>query len=314
MTDARYANIPIIDLTGDDDTRSNDHVTAPYSTGDKRARPSDLEASLNQPIVKKQHVDAQQQDSERRLKRFRSKPTNEYHQLRYRALTQRMFVLDRKREDTNDGHPIETVTLAGSTGNVYTIIIDKVPLCDCPHARKGHQQCKHIIYVLSRVLKARADLEYQLAFCSFELREIFENAPLLPVQQVESSHDGNRKSTDGECPICCDELVSEGTKEDLVYCKAGCGNNLHKSCFKQWAATKRGQPITCPFCRHLWEDDSEDLDGLLQAGPVNSEGYKNVAGRLGLSGVRDTSTYSMWSSQTGYNKHAPRAYHRYYGF
>jgi hypothetical protein len=316
MNDARCANILIIDLTGDDDTASIDHYTTVHRTGIKRARPSEFETDTNQPVVKKQQVDTRQQDDEKRLKRFRSKPTNEYNQLRYRALTQRMFVLDRKREDTGDGYPIETVTLAGSTGNVYTIIIDKIPTCNCPHARKGNQQCKHTIYVLSRVLKVRPELEYQLAFCSFELREIFENAPLLPAQQVEGSSDGNRKPTDGECPICCDELVSEGFNEELVYCKASCGNNLHKSCFKQWAATKGGQSVTCPFCRQIWEHDDEDLDSLLQGGPVNFEGYKNVAGRLGMSGIRDTSTYSSWPSrgswQTSYSKHMSRWNNRHW--
>jgi hypothetical protein len=166
------------------------------------------------------------------------------------------------------------------------------------------------------VLKVRLELEYQLAFCSFELREIFENAPPMPAQQVESSDHGNRKSADGECPICCDELVSKGTKEELVYCKSGCGNNLHKSCFKQWAATKRGQSVTCPYCRQIWEGDGQDLDSLLQSGLVDSEGYQNVASRLGLSQVRDTSTYSTWSRtgswQTGFIKDARRGYNRHW--
>ncbi|KAF1819126.1 uncharacterized protein K489DRAFT_384026 [Dissoconium aciculare CBS 342.82] len=240
-----------------------------------------------------------QLDDEKRLKRFRLRPTNEHNKLRYRALTQRMFVMDRKRQDNiENGRPTEAITRAGTTGNIYIIIFDKVPTCDCPHARKGNQQCKHIIYVLSRVLKVRPELEYQLAFCSFELREIFECAPLLPHEQDVDSDDGHRKPTDGECPICCDDLVSEQSRDELVWCRSGCGNNLHKPCFAQWAATKRSQVVTCPFCRKPWESD-DDSHGTLEDGTVNAEGYKNVASQFGLSGVRDESTYSLSMGENG---------------
>ena len=58
-----------------------------------------------------------------------------------------MFVIDRSSTGTN-GAPEETVELAGTTGNVYSITINKVPSCTCPDSLKGNQ-CKHIIYVSS---------------------------------------------------------------------------------------------------------------------------------------------------------------------
>jgi hypothetical protein len=312
MPNTSSIHIPVIDLTGDDDVNVTESSTkpsmSPHRRNAKRKRSPDS-GTMSSGLATKPQRGEPKIDDEKRLKRFRSMPTNDYNQLRYRALTQRMFVMDRKRQDTANGHPIETITLAGTTGNVYTIIIDKVPTCDCPHARKGNQQCKHIIYVLSRVLKVRPELEYQLAFCSFELREIFEGAPPLPNEQVADSDDCHRRPTDGECPICCDDLVSEQSKDELVWCRSGCGNNLHKTCFAQWAATKCGQMVTCPFCRKPWESDA-DVHGILKAGTVNAEGYKNVAGRFGLSGVRDESTYSPWarmgSWQTDRSKYGPR--------
>lgn len=45
-----------------------------------------------------------------------------------------MFALDRVRDGTEDC-PEETVRLAGSTGNVYTVTIAKVPTCDCTFSR-----------------------------------------------------------------------------------------------------------------------------------------------------------------------------------
>lgn len=243
-------------------------------------------------------------NEEKRLKRFRHAPPKTYHDVRHRALNQRMFVLDRQRRTTDSGeHPTEQIQLAGTTGNVYTITIDKVPNCNCPHALKGNQ-CKHVIYVLARVLRVPWELEYQVAFLASELRSIFARAPPLPEEQgKESEEDGKRKPLEGECPICCEDFEPENTAEAVVYCKASCGNNIHKQCFEQWAATKSGQVVTCPFCRAPWEGDEDTLKKVVQSGRPNKEGYVNVASQLGLSGRRDYSTYNdFWMRrQFGYS-------------
>lgn len=244
-----------------------------------------------------------QPDEEKRLRRWRKHAPLSYQEIRDRALTQRMFVLDRQRDILSPDHAVETISLAGSTGNVYTITIDKVPSCDCPHAIKGNQ-CKHIIYVLARVLRVRSELEYQLAFTSSELRDIFARAPPLPSEQADNTKkDGNRKAVEGECPICCVDFEPEESNEEVVYCKAACGNNIHKACFKQWAATKKGREVTCPFCRTPWQGDEDTLKRVASMGRVNEEGYVNVASQLGLSGQRDYSTYHQhWvRRQTGYD-------------
>lgn len=56
-----------------------------------------------------------------------------------------MFVIDRTRGGTEEA-PEETIDLAGSTGNIYSVHIGKLPTCTCPDNQKGNQ-CKHIIYV-----------------------------------------------------------------------------------------------------------------------------------------------------------------------
>ena len=237
-------------------------------------------------------------DEERRLRRWRSHAPTAYTETRNRALTQRMFVLDRQRDTSNSEHPTETISLAGTTGNVYTIVVDKVPSCDCPHAKKGNQ-CKHIAYVLSRVLRVPADLEYQLAFISAELRDIFAKAPPLPSETAERNDDGDgkRKPIEGECPICSEDFEPE-SKESIVYCKSACGNNIHAQCFKMWAATKQGRGVTCPFCRTEWQQEGGGeaaAKSVAREGPKNREGYVNVAAQLGLSGRRDYSSYhSHW--------------------
>ena len=276
---------------------------------------------------------------ERRLKRFRDKAPKAWQDLYDRAVTQRMFVLDRSQTAAAELPPVQveagfdpvvispehapsaTVVMAGTTGNIYTCVsvagceytwlevadrtcsvhITHVPTCTCPAYQKSQQPCKHVIYVLHQVLKAPANLVYQLAFVTTELIEIFQHAPPLPSVAsgtLGSTMDGNRKPIEDDCPICCCEL--DAASEEIVYCRAACGNNLHKTCFDQWAGSKRssGTTVTCPFCRTPWQ--AGDVSELAKyatvavGGPkVNADGYVNIAQELGISGKRDYSSVSL---------------------
>lgn len=292
---APAADIAVVDLTGESPPieipKRKRKTAKPPGEASAQKSKAIKEGQANNGNAEKPKKKARD-DGEKRLRRWRAAPPSAYREVRDRALTQRMFALDRQRN--NDAEcPSETISLAGTTGNVYTITIDKVPSCDCPHARKGNQ-CKHIVYVLSRVLRAPAELEYQLALTSSELKKIFANAPPLPSETADNDEkDGNRKPIEGECPICCNDFEPKSS-ETIIYCKAACGNNIHKDCFGQWAATKTGQDITCPFCRSPWQGDEEQLKQVAKSGSKNAEGYVNVASQLGLSGRRDYSTYNSY--------------------
>jgi hypothetical protein len=56
-----------------------------------------------------------------------------------------MFVIDRTRGGAEEA-PEETIDIAGTTGNIYSVHIGKLPTCTCPDNQKGNQ-CKHIVYV-----------------------------------------------------------------------------------------------------------------------------------------------------------------------
>ncbi|KAG9696042.1 hypothetical protein KCU95_g3753, partial [Aureobasidium melanogenum] len=253
---------------------------------------------------KKQNKRKAGKGEEKRLKRERSHAPQKYTTVAHRATTQRMVVIDRRRIDNDDcphqpPHcPMEEVDLAGSTGNIYTVKITHVPECTCPDFRvNNNPQCKHIIYVLLKVLKVSEPLNFQAAFLTSELQEIFDHAGPLPGETVHTEDkDGKRKPIEGDCPICCEELSQE--KETIVWCQAACGNNLHKTCFDQWAATQwaatkgHGQ-VTCPYCRTQWQSEinGSALKGLAKTGPKNRDGYVNVAEQVGMSSRRDYSTY-----------------------
>jgi hypothetical protein len=277
---------------------------------------SQLTSSGNDTSKPKRGKKKGEEPDEKRLKRFRQKAPQSYLERLGRVRTQRMFLVDRNRTISDDGtHEEEVFDLAGSTGNIYQITISKVPKCTCPDFGKGNQ-CKHIIYVcisftyweiksadskqvLINVLKVRENLAYQLAFLTTELAEIFANAPVttLPSSDAAAAQKtdtgGTRKPIEGDCPVCVMEFDESDKPEDTLWCKGACGQNIHRTCFEQWAKSKPGQ-VKCVFCRTPWKGDEDMVKKISKSGTVNGEGYVNVAGELGISGHRDMSSYHQY--------------------
>ena len=59
------------------------------------------------------------------------------------------------------------------------------------------------------------------------------------------------------CPICCDDLGTDPTS--VVFCRRGCGQNVHIACMKHWATHRAelGQQVSCPMCRGPWAADAQ---------------------------------------------------------
>lgn len=230
-------------------------------------------------------------NAEKRLRRFRDHPPQKFHDVYRRAVSQRFFVLNRSRTSMN-GFPEEIVELAGSTGNIYSVRIACLPTCTCPHFQGGNQ-CKHILYVMRRVLRARFDLVYQLALLSTELDDIFLNAPPIEVGDDAETpeQDKNRKPVEGDCPIC---FMPFEEAEATVYCRAQCGQNIHKECLEMWATTKRQSGgardgrVTCPMCRTPWQGDDDVVKKIRIPKRAGRDGYLNIADQLGISRVQGT--------------------------
>lgn len=266
---------------------------------------------------------------EKRLKRFRSYPTTKIQERIDRALQQRLFLIESSTPSTcpRNGGPSIKFSVLGSTGNVYEVIIAKVPHCSCPDAAKGNL-CKHLLFVMLKVvgLPANHHLVYQSAYLTEELdqivlalqtrlerlgRDVVANEKVQKVHadlkkggkgvDDDNSNAVPRKEVDGEdCPICFDELGSELCR--LTYCKGTCGTNFHKACMQMWtrqSAHGRSGP-TCPACRQQWEDVETGGRKAGGGSPSRSEGYDNLGRLQGQSSVRDTSSYH--SPYDGYKR------------
>jgi len=84
---------------------------------------------------------------EKRLRRTRVKAPASYLERLHRVKTQKMFLIERNRNTSQDGtHEEEVFDIAGTTGNIYQVTVSKEPTCSCPDSKKGNQ-CKHIVHV-----------------------------------------------------------------------------------------------------------------------------------------------------------------------
>ncbi|UZO10259.1 uncharacterized protein OCT59_001854 [Rhizophagus irregularis] len=200
---------------------------------------------------------------EKRLARTRTICSTPIYERIIRAEQQRLYMVNREKID--DFH--EEFAVLGSTGNIYTVTIKHVPNCTCPDFGKGNL-CKHIFFIYLKVFRLNRDSSfiYQKALLSKELRSIFANAApdptVLANQRVRDKYktftsgelvsdtNGNenekRRPIEGNCPICYEPLEEKDHK-NIVWCKEGCGNNLHKDCFEQWKRSKRGDKVCILF-------------------------------------------------------------------
>lgn len=261
---------------------------------------------------------------EKRLRRYRSQPTNGIRQRIQRALTQRLYLVKTSDIMTCERHGGSCITfkVLGSTGNVYEVKIAKVPDCSCPDHQKGNL-CKHLLFVMLKVvgLDSSSPLVYQSAYITQELEEIMQKvqsrmtnvgignvvANKSVIDKLNSIENGDeetkvvRQEIEGnECPICFDDLGGKGNMSHLTFCKATCGMNFHKECINMWTKEHINNP-TCPACRQKWIDT--ETGGKRSNLNENDEGYVNLGSLQGQSPERDTSTYfCSWSPSYRYKR------------
>jgi hypothetical protein len=170
-----------------------------------------------------------------------------------RCFTDNIYLIESLPED--EDNPYErSYIIMGNSGRTYTVTISHRPKCTCPDFRSRANRCKHIFFVLIRIMNVSNFQDK--TYSEEELEEMFENIPevaknliyqgKLPSQQEEVNQKFDK---DDICPICLDPL--ENGKE-LDYCKYSCGKTIHKKCFSMWEKSKGG---ICVFCRGQWYSD-----------------------------------------------------------
>ena len=155
--------------------------------------------------------------------------------------------------------------IVGTTKNVYTISINnKMTCCDCPDYLKNGIHCKHIYFVLHKILQFDLHNIYNNEYSYDQIVKYLSNHKNISImadqdtinkyKKIKELKQNNniRKPIKGDCPICLDNL-NNGKK--IIYCKYTCGNNIHEHCFNKWCEFKSKKE--CIYCRGDWEKKYE---------------------------------------------------------
>jgi len=164
------------------------------------------------------------------------------------------------QEEQDDG--TVDYKVLGTRGVEYTVHLCQQPTCDCPDYLTRQLRCKHILFVLRRVLGLNANVASKRSYTSAEIQTFLDNAPasVLPPQTSQDdqqpeivSVEQRPLSEDGTCPMCYEEMHPD--RELIIYCKRTCGHNMHSVCFARWVQQRRQSgynKIDCPMCRSVW--------------------------------------------------------------
>lgn len=181
-----------------------------------------------------------------------------------RGVSQKIFLIE---SHINKENYEGKFMIMGSTGNVYEVVIKNNPTCTCPDYTTRNKRCKHIYFVLLRIMKV-VD-EDKNDYNAHELETMFNHIPNITNNLViddsskkiyeklkhEKDNKNNdkikMKDTNDLCPICLDDL-DDGN--ELDYCKFSCGKPIHKICFSMWIKKKESK---CVFCSHNWYGDDK---------------------------------------------------------
>ncbi|KAK1995481.1 SAP domain-containing protein [Colletotrichum falcatum] len=169
-----------------------------------------------------------------------------------KAMEEPMYIT--KQHYNYDGSQGLTFSVLGSKSETYQVVIGNKTSCTCSSITfRPQSNCKHIIYVLTHVLRAPAELLPQRTLFAEELMKLLDCAPKvrLTVQEAStdpSMSDGVPKAKDGKCcPICFKDVGEAHTA-----CCGKCGNHTHSSCFDAYARELSGWAVTCAVCHAAW--------------------------------------------------------------
>ena len=107
---------------------------------------------------------------------------------KYRGKTQRIFLI----ECTDIGEYSRSYIVCGTTKNVYKVTIKNTPVCSCPDHQKRRRRCKHIYFVLCRIMNVSLDKEDEEAYSDKDLLRMFSNIPPV-TNNLIVNHDAQKE-------------------------------------------------------------------------------------------------------------------------
>lgn len=170
-----------------------------------------------------------------------------------RAFEQRLYLIGISEDNRR-------YTIQGSQNRSYIVSLDlhSHHHCECPDHRLRGTMCKHICFVLLRVLRLEPG-DPRLACLELSPNDIgvftrgSSTPRTLPLSdRATTATVVEQKPVDGAaCAICFEDMTTRDDSEPLVYCKLSCGQSVHADCQAIWSCS--GEDNTCVYCRHVMD-------------------------------------------------------------
>lgn len=162
--------------------------------------------------------------------------------------------------------PTSFVLKHGETHRKFKVFLGDPHRCSC--GGKGEENvCLHVLFVLAKVFRIPTDnpMLWQHSLIEAEIDQLTKSRSALHHVNMQQAALGSKAgipsrvtrrepTAEEDCPICCDSV--DPLRRQLVHCRFGCGNNIHTSCFMQYAAhntsARSDGPLLCPLCRCNW--------------------------------------------------------------
>lgn len=199
---------------------------------------------------------------------------------RHRAQTQAIYLV---KADLNSTRIV--FHILGSTKHVYTVTfkLDCMPACSCPDCKIHKNVCKHIYWILMKVLGLELNDWLETTDLEEIKSDILQKMPHLAQdiiandavrQKYQNYLDNKGKPTDdtpipddtkvmirnSECAICLCDIPEDVTKSTIMLCHQ-CMNGIHIECWQKWASMNGSKK--CIYCRSLVSSDYGRRKGVI---------------------------------------------------
>jgi len=165
---------------------------------------------------------------------------------------------------------IEFIVLGTTATYAVTYSKESSWKCLCPDFARRQKFCKHIYFVLARVLQKDVigdDLAVQSSSMYYDDVDDMYRAIRDRVQQagtiqnpnydytrvVEKENEKERNASEKQRPYigeaCCFCLDTMTEACMVVYCQQQCGKSVHYECFRRYIQTVKKKNSKCPYCR-----------------------------------------------------------------
>lgn len=124
--------------------------------------------------------------------------------------------------------------------------------CTCPDFSNRNTACKHIFFILLKVLKVHCNknLTHRQNYWQHVRRGRAKSFIQKAKNILYNERPDNAKGNE-ECSICLDEFQEQVSDQIICYCH-GCGHQFHSLCMSIWIKTQKTKKKSCPLCRHAF--------------------------------------------------------------